>query len=93
MTRDGRSVRLTWAEFDLLWYLAANTGRVISRDELFDRLLGVEYNGLDRTIDVRVSRLRRKLESEAGMPRLIQSVRSEGYCLAVNPGVERSVES
>lgn len=85
VTRDGRRIRLTWAEFDLLWYLAKNTGRVVSRDELFERLLGIEYNGLDRTIDVRVSRLRRKLEPDRSIQPIIRSVRSEGYCLAISP--------
>jgi two-component system response regulator RstA len=83
--KEGRDIRLTWAEFDLLWYLANNAGRAVSRDELFRRLLRVEYNGLDRTIDVRVSRLRRKLETDPRTPRIIQSVRSEGYCLAMDP--------
>jgi two-component system response regulator RstA len=93
VTIDGRNIRLTWSEFDLLWYLAMNTGRVVSRDELFTRLLGIEYNGLDRTIDVRVSRLRRKLETDPGTPKIIQSVRSEGYCFTVGPQAESSSEN
>ncbi|MEZ5357261.1 MAG: response regulator transcription factor [Candidatus Zixiibacteriota bacterium] len=86
----GHSIRLTWAEFDLLNYLIQNPGRTITRDELFENLLGVEYNGLDRTIDVRVSRLRRKLEREPGEPRIIQSVRSEGYCLTISQPPEHT---
>jgi two-component system response regulator RstA len=85
VTNNGRDIGLTWMEFDLLWYLAANSGRVVSRDELFEKFLGIEYNGLDRTIDVRVSRLRKKLEINSDLPPVIQSVRSEGYCMAVNP--------
>jgi len=93
VTDNGRSICLTWAEFDLLYYLAVNTGRVVSRDELFERLLGIEYNGLDRTIDVRVSRLRRKLERDPTSPQIIQSVRSEGYCLTINPNSDISGEN
>ena len=90
VTKDGHRIRLTWAEFELLWLLAMNSGRVVSRDELFKRLVGVDYNGLDRTIDVRVSRLRRKLEPNPGTPQIIQSVRSEGYCFTITPKPEDS---
>lgn|GEM_PF-1393104 len=77
----GRSIKLTWGEFDLLWYLAENSGQVVTRDELFNKLVGHEYDGLDRTIDVRISRLRKKLESSNKTQQLIFAVRSEGYCL------------
>lgn len=87
---NGHSIRLTWAEFDLLNYLIEHPGRTVTRDELFENLLGVEYNGLDRTIDVRVSRLRRKLEREPNEPRIIQSVRSEGYCLTISQRPEHA---
>lgn len=91
--KDGCSIHLTWAEFDLLWYLLQNTGRVVLRDELFEQLLRSKYNGLDRTIDVRVSRLRRKLDSDPGISLVIQSVRSEGYCLIINPDLEHSAKN
>jgi DNA-binding response OmpR family regulator len=92
VTKDGRRIRLTWAEFELLWFLAMNNGQVVSRDELFKRLVDVEYNGLDRTIDVRVSRLRRKLEPDPSAPQIIQSVRSVGYCFTINQEPEPSGE-
>ena len=58
---DDRSVELTSAEFDLLWLLCSNAGRVLSREEIFSQLRGIEYDGQDRSIDVRVSRIRPKL--------------------------------
>jgi two-component system, OmpR family, response regulator RstA len=81
---DGREIMLTSAEFELLVYLVAHAGRVVSRDELFQQILGMEYNGLDRTIDLRVSRLRRKLGDHGDQPRLLKSIRSEGYLLTAN---------
>ena len=79
---DDHEIALTSAEFELLEYLAEHAGKVVSRDELFQQVLGMEYNGLDRTIDLRVSRLRRKLKIGAGHSRLIKSIRSEGYVFA-----------
>jgi len=78
---EGGRVDLTAAEFDLMWYLATNNDRVVTRDELFEQLLRLEYDGLNRTIDLRVSRLRRKLGNH-GLP-LIRSIRSEGYLFSV----------
>lgn len=79
---DNHEIVLTSAEFELLDYLAAHAGKVVTRDELFQQVLGMEYNGLDRTIDLRVSRLRRKLRDGGGQSRLIKSIRSEGYVFA-----------
>ncbi len=78
---DNRDISLTSAEFEVLDYLAAHPGKVVSRDELFRQVLGMEYDGLDRTIDLRVSRLRRKLGDSGESRQLIKSVRSEGYIL------------
>ncbi len=81
VTIDGKCIALTVAEFDLLSILASRQGKVVSRDELCQTLLRREYDGLDRCIDLRMSRLRKKLEDNARLPRLIKSVRSEGYML------------
>ena len=81
-----RHASLTTAEFELLVYLLSHPGQVVSRDELFQRVLGVDYNGTDRTIDLRMSRLRRKLLDLGSPPRLIKSIRCEGYFLTPNPG-------
>ncbi|MDW3710618.1 MULTISPECIES: response regulator [Pseudomonas] len=74
-----RSIELTSAEFDLLWLLAANAGRILSREEIFNALRGIEYDGQDRSIDVRISRIRPKIGDDPMHPRLIKTVRSKGY--------------
>jgi two-component system response regulator RstA len=72
-------IELTSAEFDLLWLLASNAGRVLSREEIFSALRGISYNGQDRSIDVRVSRIRPKIGDDPDHPRRIKTVRSRGY--------------
>lgn len=76
---DDESIDLTSAEFDLLWLLASNAGRVLSREEIFTSLRGIEYDGQDRSIDVRVSRIRPKIGDDPVHPRRIKTVRSKGY--------------
>jgi DNA-binding response OmpR family regulator len=71
----GAPVELTAKEFDLLAFFMANTGIVVSRDTLLDRVWGVEYPGGTRTVDVHVAQLRRKL----GRPDLIRTLRGAGY--------------
>ncbi len=82
----GEPVQLTTAEFDLLWALASSAGRIVSRDELMQSLRGLEFDGLDRSIDARVSRLRRKLGDDADDPRVIKTVRGRGYLFASPDG-------
>jgi two-component system response regulator RstA len=72
-------IELTSAEFDLLWLLASNAGRVINREEIFTALRGIPYDGQDRSIDVRVSRIRPKIGDDPDHPRRIKTVRSRGY--------------
>ncbi|MWV13317.1 response regulator [Pseudomonas sp. R-28-1W-6] len=74
-----QSIELTSAEFDLLWLLAVNAGRILSREEIFTALRGIEYDGQDRSIDVRISRIRPKIGDDPMHPRLIKTVRSKGY--------------
>ncbi|MFZ3183776.1 MAG: winged helix-turn-helix domain-containing protein [Pseudomonas sp.] len=73
------SIELTSAEFDLLWLLAANSGRILSREEIFTDLRGVGYDGLDRSIDVRISRIRPKIGDDPEHPKVIKTVRGKGY--------------
>lgn len=80
----GTNIELTSAEFDLLWLLSSNAGRVLSREEIFEKLRGIEYDGQDRSIDVRVSRIRPKIGDDPMHPRMIKTVRSKGY-LFVRP--------
>lgn len=76
---NDESIDLTSAEFDLLWLLASSAGRVLSREEIFTALRGIEYDGQDRSIDVRVSRIRPKIGDDPVHPRRIKTVRSKGY--------------
>lgn len=73
---------LTTSEFDLLWILVERVGTPVSREDLVRKLRGIAYNGVDRSIDVRVSQLRRKLK-DAGDRVQIKTVRSVGYQLVV----------
>ncbi len=78
---DGDSVQLTTQEFELLCLLARNAGTVLSREAIFRNLRGIEYDGLDRSIDGRVSKLRRKLRDSATSPARIKTVWGKGYLL------------
>ena len=72
-------IKLTTAEFDLLWLLASHAGSVLSRDDLLQQLRGIGFDGLDRSIDARISRLRRKLGDDPENPTRIKTVRGKGY--------------
>jgi two-component system, OmpR family, response regulator len=77
---QGNAIELTGAEFDLLQAFLDRPGRVLSRDQLLDLTRGREGDVLDRSIDILVSRLRRKLDA-SGTTRLIKTVRNGGYQL------------
>ena len=72
-------IDLTTAEFDLLWLLARHAGNILSRDDLLQQLRGSGFDGLDRSIDARISRLRRKLGDDPENPTRIKTVRGKGY--------------
>lgn len=72
-------IDLTTAEFDLLWQLALHAGSVLSRDDLLQELRGIGFDGLDRSIDARISRLRKKLNDDPENPTRIKTVRGKGY--------------
>jgi len=72
-------ILFTTAEFDLLWLLASRAGNVLSRDGIMTSLRGVEHDGLDRSIDMRISRLRKRLGDDIVNPRRIKTVRAKGY--------------
>jgi len=78
---QGQDVALTTGEFDLLCAFAQHAGRVLSRDFLLEQTRGREAGPFDRTIDVQVGRLRKKLEVDAEVPQIIKSVRGAGYIL------------
>ncbi|SFM96751.1 two-component system, OmpR family, response regulator RstA [Izhakiella capsodis] len=75
-------IQLSTADFDLLWELATHAGSILNRDALLRTLRGVEYDGLDRSIDVAISRLRKKLLDNANEPYRIKTIRNKGYLFA-----------
>ncbi|MFH1650620.1 MAG: response regulator transcription factor [Chloroflexota bacterium] len=78
---DGRPLNLTAVELKLLGTLAKSPGRVFSRGQLIENALGNDFEGFDRTIDVHVLNLRRKLEKDPGHPRYLRTVYGAGYKL------------
>jgi DNA-binding response OmpR family regulator len=78
---QGAEVALTSGEFDLLCVFAKHPGRVLSRDFLLEQTRGREAGPFDRTVDVQVGRLRKKLGDDGDDPKIIKSVRSAGYIL------------
>jgi two-component system alkaline phosphatase synthesis response regulator PhoP len=79
VTSRGELVDLTPREFELLHYLLRHVDRVVSRDQLLDRVWGYEYAGDTRLVDVHISHLRDKIELDPKAPRLIKTVRGVGY--------------
>ncbi|MBE3574999.1 MAG: response regulator transcription factor [Firmicutes bacterium] len=79
VTVRGAPVDLTPKEFDLLYVLAANRGRVMTRDFLLQKVWGYEYEGDTRTVDVHVRRLRTKIEPDPANPTYIETVHGVGY--------------
>ena len=86
LTRGGEPVALTSGEYALLQVFVENPNRVLSRDALVDRLAGYERSPFDRSIDVRVTRLRRKIEADPSAPVFIQTVWGEGYRFSPGAG-------
>jgi DNA-binding response OmpR family regulator len=81
-TIDSRPVELTTGDFDILWLLASRQGTVVTRDEILRVVRGIDYDGLDRSIDARICRLRRKLQEAGGAESMIKTVRLRGYLFA-----------
>ena len=79
LMRDGAEVPVSSGEVALLRIFVEHPNRVLSRDSLIDRLKGYERGAFDRSIDVRVTRLRRKIEDDPAHPAYIRTVRGEGY--------------
>ena len=79
---DGRDVRLALKEFELLEMLLRNSGRVLTRGQLIDRIWGADYVGDTKTLDVHVKRLRSKIEDDPAHPARLMTVRGLGYKFA-----------
>lgn len=86
VTRHGEVVNLTRTEFGLLCELAAEPGRVHTREELLERVWGYDYFGDERLVDVHIRRLRTKVETDPALPEVVLTVRGVGYRLAADPG-------
>lgn len=85
LRRDGEPVALTAGEFNLLRIFVEHPNRVLGRDGIMDMLKGYERSPFDRSIDVRVTRLRRKIEEDPNKPVHIRTVWGEGYLFAPGP--------
>ncbi|NAW97779.1 MULTISPECIES: winged helix-turn-helix domain-containing protein [unclassified Vibrio] len=84
---EQQPIKLTTSEFELLYLLAQHVGTIVTRDDIAQHVRGFEYDGLDRSIDRRISRLRRALGDDPNEPKLIKTVRGKGYQLcAVSEG-------
>lgn len=79
VTRDGINIELTGADFELLWVLVNKPSTVINRDQIFSRVLDIDFNGSDRSIDMRISKLRKKLGDNSAPYRYIKTIRNRGY--------------
>jgi len=79
-----RLLELTTAEFDLLWLFASHAGEILTRDQISHSLLGHEWDGAGRSIDLSISRLRKKLGDDGRNPERIRSIRGSGYLWVVD---------
>ncbi|MDP2783555.1 MAG: response regulator [Sulfurimicrobium sp.] len=82
LTREGAEISLTAGEFNLLRIFVEHPNRVLSRDSLMDLIKGYERTPFDRSIDVRVTRLRRKIEDDPTAPVYVRTIWGEGYLFA-----------
>ena len=79
LSRDGSEITLTGGEYELLEIFVSHANRALSRDWLMDQLRGFERDPFDRSIDVRVNRLRKKIEDDPANPAYIRTQRGQGY--------------
>jgi two-component system response regulator RstA len=78
----GKPIDFTTVEFNMLWYLARNAGTVVSRNDIHLTIYNREYNGVDRSIDMYISRLRQKLGDDHAAHSLLKTVRGMGYLMS-----------
>lgn len=76
---DENEVKLTTIEFDALFFLACNSGKIVTRQMLSSHVRGIEYDGLNRSIDICISRIRKKLNDDTNNPYKIKTVWGSGY--------------
>jgi DNA-binding response OmpR family regulator len=80
---NGVVLELTRREYDLLVFLAANVGRVFSRQELLDKVWGLDFDGTERTVDQHITQLRQRLNETLEQPQFLETVRGKGYRMRV----------
>lgn len=78
----GERLSFSSTDFDLIWLLASHAGEILSRDDISRALRGIDYDGVQRGIDVAISRVRKKLGDDPSEPYLIKTVRNRGYLFA-----------
>ena len=76
---NGEEVNLTPNEFDILYDLASNRGKVFTREAIIERVFGIDFDGSDRIVDVHIKNLRKKIEEDSRAPRYIVTVTKVGY--------------
>jgi two-component system, OmpR family, phosphate regulon response regulator OmpR len=86
---EGHEVAITSMEFDLLKAFAEHPNRVLSRDQLLDLAHNRDWEPFDRSIDIRIARLRRKVETDPSKPQVIKTVRGAGYIFVPGEGSAR----
>ncbi|MBC2581812.1 response regulator transcription factor [Clostridium sp. DJ247] len=74
-----KEVTLTPNEFDILYLLAVNKGRAFSREQLIEKIFGIDFDGFDRTIDVHIKNIRKKIEEDSKNPKYILTITKVGY--------------
>ncbi|MEJ5173110.1 MAG: response regulator transcription factor [Hydrogenothermaceae bacterium] len=77
--KNGEVLNLTSAEFEILSMLIKNRGRVLNRDYILDNTININYDSIDRTVDVIIGRIRKKINDDPKNPKYIQSIRGIGY--------------
>lgn len=75
----GELVSLTPNEFDILYMLAINSGKVLTREQIIDKIFGIDFDGFDRTIDVHIKNIRKKVEQDSKNPKYVITVTRVGY--------------
>jgi two-component system response regulator RstA len=86
----GQAIELTDPQYDLLLLLARNAGQILSRQEIFLALRGIDYDGQNRAIDILVSQLRNKIADDPSTPKILKTVRNRGYLFARTSANEAS---
>ena len=72
-------IDVSTSEFELLWFLASHAGEIVGREKIIESLRGIDYDGQDRSVDIGISRLRKKLGDNSAQPYRLKTIRAKGY--------------